>query len=656
MVDVNTQNKTISVNVSSSGVSSNINASGDTTLYYSNKAKEWATSNRIVDGVDYSSKYYAGKANQSALNAQSFAQSAQDSYNQVQDSVDSALSNIDSSVQGAIDEINNTKTDIITDIEFVAEGEKQEIEDLIDTGKDELKEAIGDVKVLATLEIGDIGIAPLCIDETKGKRRYLNGQVIIQEQYVEFTNKVKSAVALYPTLACTESEWQTTATMTEGGQVGKFVVDDDAGTIRLPKIIMPIQGLTNLSKLGEIVEAGLPNIEGKFISGANSTQPSEDVNSGAFYKDSITGDSLSGGSFARQGVTFDASLSNPIYGNSNTVQQEQIQYPYFIQVATGAETEDNIVNEIELNNPFSLLDYKFSEYELNNLSWLRSNGQYNSKAIYPAVYDLLLKIYNGVETKAGVSVKLTTETFTDYDFVLNTAEETFRLPVKVKLASGKAVAGNGLGLGLTDGTNNYGIGQSDSSGKQALYGRTGFYGNNAGATGFNTGIYPTLNVPLGITTDPTKSGIETSDNGLYLYFYVGETVQNANLINAGRIEEKLVDKVDTNASNFTADGKSLISGWGMPSSKFIDLTLGASGSTYTAPANGWYVLNKVSNGVGQYIVLAGFGISSQAISALSAQGLVCTLPVKKGDVCTVTYNTGGATQAFRFIYAQGEVS
>ncbi len=76
-----------------------------------------------------------------------------------------------------------------------------------------------------------------------------------------------------------------------------------------------------------------------------------------------------------------------------------------------------------------MLDYKYSEYELNNLSWLRSNGQYNSKAIYPTVYDLLLKIYNGTETKAGVSVKLNTETFTDYDFVLNTADETFRLPL-----------------------------------------------------------------------------------------------------------------------------------------------------------------------------------------------------------------------------------
>ena len=52
-----------------------------------------------------------------------------------------------------------------------------------------------------------------------------------------------------------------------------------------------------------------------------------------------------------------------------------------------------------------------------------------------------------------------------------------------------------------------------------------------------------------LTTDSSKSGLiaklsSTEVSGLYLYFYVGETVQNANLINAGRIEEKLVDKLD----------------------------------------------------------------------------------------------------------------
>ena len=60
------------------------------------------------------------------------------------------------------------------------------------------------------LEIGDIGIAPLGIDETKNKRRYLNGQIIIQEQFLSFTTKLKTAINLYPTLSCSEEEWQAT--------------------------------------------------------------------------------------------------------------------------------------------------------------------------------------------------------------------------------------------------------------------------------------------------------------------------------------------------------------------------------------------------------------------------------------------------------------
>jgi hypothetical protein len=392
------------------------------------------------------------------------------------------------------------------------------------------------------LEIGDIGFTQIAIDETKGKRRVLNGQLIIQEQYVQFTNIIKNSVALNPDLACTEAEWQTEVTMSTAGICDKYVIDDEAGTIRLPKYPEYFIGGGIAPVIGNGMTLGFTN--GTTYAGLSSNEAQyNDI----LFKDTAygadVGSTVSGGVGVEgiMGLTTDPTKSG-IEAHLNDA--ELVKGTYFIQVATGAETEDNIINEIELNNPFSLLDYKYSEYELNNISWLKSTGQFNSKAIYPAVYDLLLKIYNGTETKAGVSVKLATETFTDYDFVLNTAEETFRLPIKVKLASGKAVVGNGLGLGLTDGTNNYGIGQSDSSSKQALYGRTGFYGNNVGATGFNTGNYPTLNVPLGITTDPTKSGIETSDSGLYLYFYVGETVQNANLINAGRIEEKLTLKAD----------------------------------------------------------------------------------------------------------------
>ena len=227
--------------------------------------------------------------------------------------------------------------------------------------------------------------------------------------------------------------------------------------------------------------------------------------------------------------------------------ETEVNLGILTELANGQDLEDvvdKIVNGVELNNPYSLLDYKFSEYELNNLSWLRSEGQYNPKAVYPAVYELLLKIYNDVEEKAGVRVKLTSEIFTDYDFVLNTSDETFRLPIKVKGASGKAVVGNGMTLGMTNGEQNFGIYAYNESGTKCYLSQST---DNYGSTvGIRYTSKPTTNngYIAGVTTEPEYSGIETSDKDLYLYFYVGETVQNANLVNIGRIQEVVATKVD----------------------------------------------------------------------------------------------------------------
>ena len=514
------------------------------------------------------------------------------------------------------------------------------------------------------LEIGDIGFTQMAIDETKGKRRKLNGQLIIQEQYVQFTNIVKNSVALNPDIACTEEEWQTAKTMSPNGVCEKFVIDDEAGTIRLPKYPSYfIAGLTGVIPVaGNGMTLGVWN--GTTCGGTSLNASGNGIGAWQMY------DGLYGAKVANSvdtgvrgeriytstiGITPDSSKSG-IEGKLSNNQTEQIKGTYFIQVATGAETEDNIINEIELNNPFSLLDYKYSEYELNNLSWLRSEGQYNSKAVYPAVYELLLKIYNGTETKAGVSVKLTTETFTDTDFVLNTAEETFRLPTKVKLASGKAVVGNGMTLGITNGTTNYGLSYSSATSSNRAYYYNDLYGANVGAVGTTAQSGLVDHTGLGITTDPTKSGIETSDEDLYLYFYVGETVQNANLINAGRIEEKLADKLDINAGNLTADGKSLIANLSMPSRKYIDLTLGASSSTYTAPANGWIVLSKNSSATNQYLCL-GLGIADfnqRVYSSADNQTLNLMSPVTKNANIYVEYSLAGVTKVFRFYYAEGD--
>lgn len=101
------------------------------------------------------------------------------------------------------------------------------------------------------------------------------------------------------------------------------------------------------------------------------------------------------------------------------------------------------------------------------------------------------------------------------------------------------------------------------------------------------------------------------------------------------------------------------SGIGMPSFKYIDLTLGAAGSKYTAPANGWLVLSKNSTGAGQEIRLAATGDSGGQVAYANCTGafnyaLDVTLPVKKGTVVNVFYSTLGTTNKFRFIYAEGE--
>ena len=102
--------------------------------------------------------------------------------------------------------------------------------------------------------------------------------------------------------------------------------------------------------------------------------------------------------------------------------------------------------------------------------------------------------------------------------------------------------------------------------------------------------------------------------------------------------------------------KFTISGWSMPSSRYIDLTLGASGSTYTAPANGWFTIEMKSNGSGQYLqlflVVHGLGFETHGYKSGDTAKL--TVPVTKGKTIRIAYNFGSGADFFRFIYAEGE--
>ncbi len=85
-------------------------------------------------------------------------------------------------------------------------------------------------------------------------------------------------------------------------------------------------------------DAGLPNIEGTF-NGTSGAQPT-----GAFSKDSEILLYASGTGTGRMSLSFDASNSNPIYGNSDTVQPESLTTRYIIKAFDGQTADSALID------------------------------------------------------------------------------------------------------------------------------------------------------------------------------------------------------------------------------------------------------------------------------------------------------------------------
>ena len=119
-------------------------------------------------------------------------------------------------------------------------------------------------------------------------------------------------------------------------------------------------------------------------------------------------------------------------------------------------------------------------------------------------------------------------------------------------------------------------------------------------------------------------------------------------------------KADVDLTNVNNSGTSLGASWSMPSDTYADLTLGASGTTYTAPANGYYYWrgNVSSNGYpfGMYIDENGSDGFGVMLRSPSTSQVACYLPVKKGDIMRILHNGIQTTAYFRFYYAVGSES
>lgn len=151
-----------------------------------------------------------------------------------------------------------------------------------------------------------------------------------------------------------ETYWQ--AMVSELGACGKFVLDSENETIRLPKITKFTEGTSDLNALGDLTEAGLPNAVGGVLQAYAGQVSFFDGVSGVFSATRtapVMASQAGTGPNRISGFRFDASRSSPIFGNSDTVQTQSISVYVYIVIANAQKTSISVdIDEVmtDVNN------------------------------------------------------------------------------------------------------------------------------------------------------------------------------------------------------------------------------------------------------------------------------------------------------------------
>lgn len=174
-----------------------------------------------------------------------------------------------------------------------------------------------------------------------------------------------------------------------------------------------------------------------------------------------------------------------------------------------------ISGEVEgqkLNLPFSLFQFQFTDHLLNNASWLRADTfSWQSGEIYVTAYEHLVDDIDGITAE--------TETIAGYTVTFYRATDGH----KICLANQESMVAD---IFTATGVAWYYI--LDTANTRFKLPRTKF-----GVTGLRSYVGDSVNLAA------TGSDLKATQS--YLYFYVGETVQDANLIAAGQALTDIAD-------------------------------------------------------------------------------------------------------------------
>ena len=168
----------------------------------------------------------------------------------------------------------------------------------------------------------------------------------------------------------------------------------------------------------------------------------------------------------------------------------------------------------------------------------------------------------------------------------------------------------------------------------------------------NNLLFNRCNKPITSYDAVNNKYVRTDGNTLYTYSCIGVEVEGTTTLITKFTPRKTIQMFNS------AD----IAKWSMPSNSYKDLTLATSGTSYTAPANGWFCL-AVDKGTSTTAYVRMINVSkvsgivyqdARAYGTTSDSPLRVSAPVQAGHKVCVEYNYTGTFQYFRFVYAEGD--
>ncbi|WP_294403129.1 hypothetical protein [uncultured Clostridium sp.] len=179
---------------------------------------------------------------------------------------------------------------------------------------------------------------------------------------------------------------------------------------------------------------------------------------------------------------------------------------------------------------------------------------------------------------------------------------------------------------------------------------TGSSHNDTGGTGWNL----TFNASNSSSVYQDNAKVQGDNVRARFFVVVANGEINQSQMDWSAWASSLQGKTNINLDNIDTTAKETITSLSAPSSRYIEISLPANTDTqYTAPANGYVSVNGSTNSNGGAVQV--YNSTKKIGNSGSRTGTAwigCSIPVEKGDVCTL-YEYNCSNYEAKFIYSNG---